>query len=318
MLTSMLREIRSNGARWLSDAATCSPFYRSWLSKAVVVFLYHDVSDRPSLFSRQFDLNVSPSLFSRQLDWIAQSFHVIDPIQLVAGDYKTPAALITFDDGNRSFFTTAVPVLKRKGLPSLCFINAGPMHGGVCWSGLVTYLQHHEPGFFQKRDPRPTKRDYTRFLESEVIQYLNSVDQENLLDRVRRFRGEIATVQDLSETAANRFVFLGNHLYNHYNATLLGGRLVTEFRKNQEVVDQFPRGVRMVSYPFSCHSDEANRLLLKEGVQRLFTGFGIPNFEPGQTLLCRFEINSQIRSPQQMKSALWRNYWTQRFRGSFS
>ena len=247
---------------------------RRLLKDAVAVFLYHEVSDQPSEFNRRFELNLRPAVFAKQLDLIREAFHLIDPQQLLNGDYRTPAALITFDDGNASYFRTALPIMKERRVPSVAFLNMGPIRGDVCWSGLVTYLQHCEPGFYDARHPRPSGNDYCRFTQEEVGGYLRSSDAQGLLERVRAFRGPIATEADLAVANDEPLAYFGNHLYNHYNAAQLSDRLPEAYWDNQRLLDRLSRGMRLWSYPFSCSSDATTQWLFGEGTQAIFTGAG--------------------------------------------
>lgn len=278
---------------------------RRILDKALVVFLYHEVSGSPSEFNRLFNLTVSPDSFSRHLDLIRERFHVIGPEQLLSGDYPRPAALITFDDGNRSYFREALPILKTKNLPSVVFLNMGPILGEVCWSGLVTYLQTHEPGFVSRSGRRPAANEFRDLTEAEVMPYLEG--KEALLGRVRAFRGPLASEADLRAAAGDPRVTLGNHLYNHYNATLLSDRLKEEYRENQRLLENYSRGSRLVSYPFSCWNPDTNRLLLEEGAQALFAGGGLPNFNTRGPLFHRVELGDCVTTGAQMHRALFRN-----------
>ncbi|MBI3321184.1 MAG: polysaccharide deacetylase family protein [Candidatus Omnitrophica bacterium] len=300
--------------RVMQHVLSSSVVSRCLLKDAVVVFLYHEVSDQPSAFNRLFDLNVRPAIFAKQLDLIRGAFHVIDPRQLLSGDYRTPAALVTFDDGNLSYFRNALPMLKEKRIPSVAFLNMGPIRGAVCWSGLVTYLQHCEPGFYETRSRRPTGNDFCRFTEEEVARYLESVDAEALFERVRAFRGPVASEEDLDAADDEPLVSFGNHLYNHYNATLLSDRLEAEYWNNQRLLDQRSRGMRLWSYPFSCSSEATTRWLLAEGTRAIFTGAGGLNVRGHGPIFHRIELPETVVTEREMMlrivkdgvSAAWR------------
>jgi len=278
---------------------------RRILDKALLVFLYHEVSGSPSEFNRLFNLTVSPGSFSRHLDLIRSRFHVIGPEEFLSGNYRRPAALITFDDGNRSYFQEALPILKAKRIPSVAFLNMGPILGDLCWSGLVTYLQHHDPGFVSRSGRRPAGNDFRDLSEEEVIPYLEG--KGALLERVRVFRGPVASEADLRAAAEDPLVTLGNHLYNHYNATLLSDRLREEYRKNQRLLEGYSRGSRLVSYPFGCWNQATTRMLLEEGAQALFAGGGLPNFDTRGPLFHRVELGDCVTNETQMHRALFRN-----------
>lgn len=289
---------------------------RRLLERSLVVFIYHEVSDCPSPFNAMFGLNVSPSAFARHLELIREYFYIIDPLQLVAGSYRTPAALITFDDGNLSYFRNALPILKEKGVPSVAFLNMGTIRGEVCWSGLVTYLQCFERDFYVRGGCRPTGYDFCRFTEPEVHGYLESVDGDALLERVREFRGPLATEADVEAVSDEPLVYLGNHLYNHYNATLLSHRLRGEYRRNQDLLDRHPRGMRLFSYPFSRYNEETTRVIREEGAQAVFAVGGLPNTSQGGDVLYRVELHERVVAQRGMIAEILKNYVGAKCRGA--
>ena len=310
-MTRVAQSMRRVAHRLLSSP----PVSHQLLNRAVVVFLYHEVSDQPSRFNEMFGLNVRPSVFSKQLDLIQHYFRVIDPEALLAGDYETPAALVTFDDGNRSYFQEALPILKAHRMPSVAFLNLGPIRGEVCWSGLVAYLQHFEAGFYESRTPRPTGYDFCRMPESDVRDYLDTIDADTLFERVRIFRGPLACEADLEAVSKEPLVHLGNHLYHHYNATLLSDRLKVEYRRNQEIVDAHPRGRRLFSYPFSCATEQTTRVLQEEGAQAIFGGWGLPNIARRDPVYARVELGAGTLTEQGLMADVLRNYASAMWRG---
>jgi peptidoglycan/xylan/chitin deacetylase (PgdA/CDA1 family) len=88
-----------------------------WASRShLAVLAYHSVPE------------VDP--FSRQLDYVQQHFHPIGLDRVIAaldGDRSLPshAALITFDDGDRTVLDTAAPMLRERAIPAVVFVVAG-------------------------------------------------------------------------------------------------------------------------------------------------------------------------------------------------
>ncbi len=294
--------------------AATAPLGRRLLRKALVVFLYHEVSDQPSEFNRMFNLNVRPAAFARQVDLIRRLFRVIGPEELLAGEVETPAALITFDDGNRSYVEDALPILKERGVPSVAFLNMGPVQGEVCWSGLVTYLQHQEPGFRRGREGLPASpHAFHEITEEEVSRYLQTVDQEALLARVRAFRGRIVTPVELDAVRQERLVWLGNHLYHHYNSAAVSAQKLREaYRSNQELLDRHPRGTRLFSYPFGqperCFTAGTTELIRAEGASALFSSVGLPNFNRHPEVYNRIAPEEGVATEQALVEAVLREY----------
>lgn len=294
--------LRSTVGRWLLD-------------RSVVVFLYHEVSDHPSEFNRDFGIWVTPKTFERHLGLVQEQFEILDPDRLISGRFRTPAALVTFDDGNRSYFEQALPILRQKGIPSVMFLNMATVRNDPCWSGLVTYLQRRDSGFYQTRVPRPMGADYCRFTEEEVQRYLAKTDAAALLEKVRRYRGEIATEAEVARAARDPLVFLGNHLYNHVNAVESPDRLSRWYRQNQAALDDLPQGRRLFSYPFGRWDRRSSRLLKEEGAQAQFAGGNLPNLRRDGPVLHRVELGEEVTDGEGLRHQILENLLPGLFRG---
>lgn len=287
------------------------------LQKAVVVFLYHEISEAPSSFNHMFDLNVPPAMFRRQLDLIGERFAFIAPQQLLAGDYRTPAALITFDDGNLSYVRHAVPILREKGIPSVCFINIGPARGEPCWSGLAAFLRYRNEGVNGRRLQPDHQR--LQMTDAEIAACLSSGEAEVLCAQVQRFRGAIASEADVRALSQEPLVWVGNHLENHCNATSLSPqRLRQAFWRTQEFLDAHPRGTRLLSYPFgqpkTCYNEATNRLLRQEGAGALFSAYPLPNLTRRGFLYHRVHMSESVRTRDELSRVILTNYLRMRLR----
>ena len=103
------------------------------LKNAVVIFVYHDVSNNPSPFSKKYNLNIPPDVFYSQVRAINNIFNIISPSDLINSHFERPAALFTFDDGFKSYFNNALPILKEFNSPSINFINYDVINGELFW-----------------------------------------------------------------------------------------------------------------------------------------------------------------------------------------
>ena len=111
---------RHNRIRRLADSALAwspiQPIAQFLNLNRLRVFAYHGVDD--------------PEAFSRQLDYIA---HRTQPIALrtligaLHQEVRLPdrAALVTFDDGDRSVLQVALPMLVERQIPALAFVISG-------------------------------------------------------------------------------------------------------------------------------------------------------------------------------------------------
>lgn len=81
---------------------------------------YHDVAD--------------PERFAQQVEYLTSAMHPVSLDEVLAaqgGGQGLPrrAVLVTFDDGNRSVYEQALPVLREHGVPAALFVVAGLLDG---------------------------------------------------------------------------------------------------------------------------------------------------------------------------------------------
>jgi peptidoglycan/xylan/chitin deacetylase (PgdA/CDA1 family) len=86
--------------------------------------------------------------FERQLDYVQQHFSPVglDPvIAALNGDQRLPshAALITFDDGDRTVLDTAGPMLHERAIPAVMFVVSGVLDTETAfWWDEALHLAH--------------------------------------------------------------------------------------------------------------------------------------------------------------------------------
>ncbi|MGA7730452.1 MAG: polysaccharide deacetylase family protein [Chloroflexia bacterium] len=119
----------------------------------VTVLAYHRIDTPGNPATRDLSpalIDAYPAEFEAQMRWLAGKFNVIPGWQLVESlrDHKPlpPRALmITFDDGYTCFMETAVPILRRYGLPATLFVatdyTSNP-HKPFWWDTLHRVLAH--------------------------------------------------------------------------------------------------------------------------------------------------------------------------------
>ena len=267
---SLLRNRRLTAPLWHASSGL-----GRFIPKQLVCFLFHSVSDTPSEFHRDFELFSTTETFERQVRYITSHFNVITPDQLVSGAFDGPAALITFDDGARCYFDTALPILEAFGAPSLHFVNMAPIEGKVWWSGLVAYLLKYETRFAEH-----FARAGKSFFDA-IPELLQAVEPDVLSDpavieKAKAFYGPFARVDDLAQHDSHPLVYYGNHLFDHFNAAVLSpDELATQYLENHKRLMAFSSYTGMFSYPFGqknlCYTDATNRQIAELGAKRIFT-----------------------------------------------
>lgn len=97
-------------------------------SQSVVLPFYHTVSDIESIHIKHLYQTKSVKQFEKELDFLLKNFQPIDFLEyrksILEGIPLKNKFLLTFDDGLVEFYTVIAPVLKRKGIPAMNFLNA--------------------------------------------------------------------------------------------------------------------------------------------------------------------------------------------------
>lgn len=281
--------------------------FKSTCKDAVCIFTYHDVSQCPSPFSRFYNLTVSPELFEKQIQMIFRLFNVITPEELISGNYKTPAALITFDDGMPGYFVNAVPILVRYKCPSVIFLNMAPLDNEIFWSGLLAYLCNCDDDFIKWiKNKNDVKEPYILNCPNSYVEnYLEMNNRELIYQAARNYYGNFATREDLSVVAGNKLVYFGNHLYNHYNcATLTSDELHDAYSKNQIELAKYPNNIEIFSYPFGqygCFNELTHNLISSFGAKKLFSAINAVNTNKSSRFMHRISIYSHIENMDALK-----------------
>lgn len=271
---------------------------------SLAIFVYHSVTDSPSPLDLRYQLAIPPAAFEFQIRFLAENFHCIHPDRL--GDPELPrrAALVTFDDGQRSVFSAAMPILERYGVPCAIFLNAGPIAGEPFWAGILEALCSRRD-FLSYLDgqtgPRaPNKPAFLACSRSLVETYLarTGLDPAELAAQTT---APFASTRQLEEWASHPLVCYGNHLYNHDVPRLLSdAALITSYRRNADVLGRFAAYRELFAFPFGepedCFTMHQVNLMLQEGAERVFSCSGLFNDTPADRYLHRIQMVPTQRS----------------------
>ncbi len=277
------------------------PIGKKFTKNKLTVFCYHDVTHNPSEFSDKYHLNVPPNIFEYQIDFINQKFNVINPDDLLSDRIPSNAALITFDDGFKSYFENAVPILEKYNTPSIIFLNMAPINGEIFWSGLITYLCSKSPEFYQYMINNSQftliEKPLYLYCSREIVNSFLKTVGNTFKDEVKKFVGDFGTEKDLKSVINNNLVYFGNHLYNHYVPLLLSDKeLLESFRKNEDELDKYPNYRSLFAFPFgqpdTCFSKQQIELLIKNGAKKVFSSYFMVNNDISDPYLHRIPLHS--------------------------
>lgn len=102
-----------------------------WISGQKLIFpLYHTISDEDMPHIKHLYDVKGTKAFVKDIEAICKYYQPIgysDLAEMVKGskELKKPSFLISFDDGLREFHDIIAPILLKKGIPAICFLNSG-------------------------------------------------------------------------------------------------------------------------------------------------------------------------------------------------
>jgi len=276
--------------------------FKILFNKKLVVFLFHEISYNPSKFYSENNLNIKPNLFKKQIEIIMNNFTVIHPKELNITKLKIPTALITFDDGSIGIFKNATRILEEKKCPSIFFLNYAPFKKEIFWSGLVNFLCKNYSYFKKIVNPEDhlhiKNKEFLYALPMHVEKFFRTHNKIKIINAAKKYYGEFGTLNDLEKISKNKLFCIGNHLYNHFNASLLNEiDLIKNYNKNRmtflkNFIDYF-------SYPYgqknTCYNSKTNKILIKNGAKAIFTANPL-NFENKSLIFHRFPIDESFNS----------------------
>ena len=232
------------------------------------VLLYHATYREVPASLRKDLHNVSPDVLFEQLTWLKKYFDVVPVDRLFEPDIELRGkAAITFDDGYKSVFDEALPVIESLAVPCTIFVNTVTLSGRPIWRDKIRYLINNslvdEFVRFCRAQSVLERVTVDAFYRSTKSPHVNSstVDRmcslfmaERKLDMLERLD---YGVDDPSRLVAHPMVTYGNHTHNHYVMSSL-----TEAEQDAEIAtthgllaSKRVRMSRVFSIPFGGDTD---------------------------------------------------------------
>jgi peptidoglycan/xylan/chitin deacetylase (PgdA/CDA1 family) len=266
----------------------------------LAVFLYHEVTDKPSQFCEDFKLNVPPSLFRKQIDWINKNFNVISPLELANGAaLPANSALITFDDAFKGAFENGISYLESKKIPSVMFMNMGHLENRTPMiSSKAIYIEKHKASIFKGEQPNINFEHFHLSLSPSILVNLTKEFKEDYDDVITQYQGELASLELINSYAGSKYVFYGNHLFEHWNCQALSQEeFAYNVHMNQERLKIFKNFINLFSFPNGqpeiCFNNNQVLELERFGYLKAFSSSGSGNFNPENFLLHRIVPTDQ-------------------------
>jgi peptidoglycan/xylan/chitin deacetylase (PgdA/CDA1 family) len=286
---------------------------KKFFDTKLVVFVFHEICDDPSLFLKSNGLAISIKDFENQIRWIKNNFNLIDPkILLSSKTLPKKSALITFDDGYRGVFEHGLPLLDSFNIPSVHFLNMGPIiEKGFLLSALANYLQNYSKYFKNFAEDNKISKPYHLTISPTILEKYNKNFDQVDTNAILNYQGKMVEYSTLKKWENNKLVFYGNHLYQHWNArALTKAELRAQYVMNQEILIDFNNYIEFFSFtngkPKTCFNQDDFKFIENLGAKKIFSTSNGVNNKSKDTMLGRVILpNSGANKWEMWFSIFW-------------
>jgi len=285
--------------------------------KKITIFLYHDINNEPSKFCKDFNLNVSSNVFIKQIKFIKKNFNIISPDQLL-NQKKLPdnPALITFDDGFAGAFNNGIQYLIENKTPSIMFLNMGHIINN---SPLVSSKALFYQNFCNELNLKKNQMLHLTLNPNNLIK-IESKLSKNYDNEILDYQGKLADLNLVTDYAKSKYVFYGNHLFEHWNSNALNNyEFLDNIKKNKKKLKDLGNYIDYFAFPNGNFIDDHIKKLKKIGMKKIFysagkTNFNSNNFNLDRIALTDLEYNSTKLFIRLLKSE-YNNFFLNKFLG---
>lgn len=250
------------GADSLLRRSPAQAWYRWRAAGRLAVLGYHGVED--------------PTAFGAHLDLVQRTYQPVSLHQVELATHGGPAlppysVLITFDDGDRSVHTHALPLLAARGIPAACFVIPGLIGTDApFWWDEVEHLARH--GGTTRRVPpsSPEATVHTLKLLPERDRQLALAELRDTASKPAPRRAQL-TVGDLRELEAGG-VAVGNHTLTHPCLDRCDGDTVRAevMGAHEMLTGMLGAAPTSFAYPNGNADERTHRLLSRTGYRSAF------------------------------------------------
>tara|TARA_R110002049_G_scaffold55701_2_gene154079 strand:- start:1132 stop:2070 length:939 start_codon:yes stop_codon:yes gene_type:complete len=267
--------------------AVSDPLFKFLFKNESLILCYHNVSSNPSVFELRFGLNHFPEVFGAQLDFLGRYFRIEDPLQL--GQSRDAGGVyLTFDDGFKGSLTEGVEIMQKNNVKSLHFLNMAT----VC-----------------DLEPYWVSASIEIYGEDKYLDKPNQNWKQEFNKNEENFHPQIVSMQELRKLENTSMVYLGNHLWNHYNVTKLSDDEVIEsYKQNENELLKFKNYSGFFAYPFgqpvTCYNNKSNKLIQSISPKAIFTAFPSSNDISETKYFYRYSLSCNATSDTDIKFEL--------------
>ena len=234
--------------------------------KRVCIISYHRILEKTDpLLETEPDVET----FRWQMETLAACFNVLplyEAVVAIREDRVPPRAVcITFDDGYRSTYDFALPILKRLGLPATVFITTGFLDEGAMWNDRIVEAVRRLPDSTVELQALGMGAQVLRGLKSrqqivnrvnEECKYLHPEGRLDVVEKLERLVGKVPTynlmlTREMVASLAKEGIEIGGHTDTHPILTKLSDDVARhEIIENKKALESIiGRPLRLFAYP---------------------------------------------------------------------
>lgn len=245
---------------------------------------YHAVSDSPPSHLKNLYRIKSQKEFENDIDLLLLNFEALSPDILLninePVNSSKPSFILSFDDGLREVKETIVPILKRKGVPAIFFLNNNFIDNKALFfrykvSVLIDYLKR--PSFSLQNGKRFSEflncTDKSipgiekallklRFSDMSLIEKLSDLVGLNFDDYLKKHKPYLSDTE-IKDIIKEGF-YIGSHSFDHPYFTELSEKeqLNEIVESSLDIKERFKLNYSLFAFPFS--DDGVSRMSLRK------------------------------------------------------
>jgi peptidoglycan/xylan/chitin deacetylase (PgdA/CDA1 family) len=264
-----------------------------WLRRSSPrVLMFHAVENGESAFIRGLSVNTEPSRFAAQLDFLKKCYDIV-PISDYGIKPLPPRALVlTFDDGFRSVYQHAFPLLKAAGVAATCYLSTDVIGNlALIWLNELTWFLHQHPS---RTGPLvSTWLGLNRVCSRRELirRVIASYDIKRIRELLEELRATIGIApahlarqasiyldwQEIEEMARTGITF-GNHSGSHAVLSRLSeDDCREELARARRTLESVPGSIPSLAYPFGRSNEATRRVAIELGYTTLLDVEGLNN-----------------------------------------
>jgi peptidoglycan/xylan/chitin deacetylase (PgdA/CDA1 family) len=248
--------------------------------RGVRILMYHACEHIESDFVRGLSINTPPPSLAAQLDFLRKHYRIIPVDWLTRCAIPPRAVAITFDDGFRSVYENAMPLLSARAVPATCYLVTDRLDDpSPIWiNELNWYLRRHRPAamaLIARRLGIPRRCSMPVFIRAIIDRYEPRLIA-GLLEELRSESGPPEHSQRLHlsrgeiEEMAHRGFRFGNHTATHAVLSLLDDSAChEEISRARATLNGLPGAIDSLAYPFGRSTEVTSRIARDLGYSTL-------------------------------------------------